>query len=355
MNLIIKDPTFAPKASYSRIETFFLGLIRDERDLPFIWLCLRILAFTVPAAIYLFIDFHWWIALPYLIINTVSLLGPLILMLHNTSHRVLFKKKYQWMNHIIPWLIAPFFGQTPGTYYSHHIMMHHPENNAIDDLSCTQNFQRDSVFDFLKYFASFFFLGIIDLGYYFWRKKRWAFLRKALLGELSFLLVCAALWQLNAAATLVVFVVPFVIARLAMMSGNWAQHAFIDAAAPDNCFKNSITCINSPYNRLCFNDGYHIGHHLRPSTHWTDMPIEFQKNIEKYKENDAIIFEGLDFFAIWFLLMTKNYQKLAQHYVDIRGQFQSQEAIMAFLKNRVARLDVKRSALNANVVLNRVS
>ncbi|WP_141732215.1 fatty acid desaturase family protein [Oligoflexus tunisiensis] len=355
MNLIIKDPTFIPKANYSRFEKVFLALIRDERDLPFIWLCMRILTFSVPVAVYLFIDFRWWIAVPYLLMNTVILLGPLILMLHNTSHRTLFKKKYHWMNQIIPWFIAPFFGQTPETYYSHHIMMHHPENNAISDLSCTMNFQRDRFSDFLKYFTSFFFVGIVDLSYYFWRKKRWHFLRKVLLGELSYFLLCAFLWRFNSSATFVVFVLPFVIARLAMMSGNWAQHAFIDAEAPDNCFRNSITCINSRYNRICFNDGYHIGHHLRPSIHWTEMPVEFQKNIEKYKENNAVIFQGLDFFAIWYFLMIKDYQKLAQHYVDIRGQFQSQDAIMAFLRSRVAKLDVKRSTLNANVVLNRVS
>ena len=26
------------------------------------------------------------------------------------------------------------------------------------------------------------------------------------------------------------------------------------------------------YNRLCFNDGYHVEHHARPATHWTQLP-----------------------------------------------------------------------------------
>jgi fatty acid desaturase len=82
-----------------------------------------------------------------------------------------------------------------------------------------------------------------------------------------------------------------------MMTGNWAQHAFIDPANPGNIYKNSITCINTVYNKQCFNDGYHIGHHLRPALHWTEMPNNFLQNIEEYKQNDVVIFTGLDYFS----------------------------------------------------------
>ena len=51
--------------------------------------------------------------------------------------------------------------------------------------------------------------------------------------------------------------------------------------------------------------------------HWTEMPIEFQENIEKYKANNAVVFEGTDFFVVWFMLMIKNYDYLANHFVDI--------------------------------------
>ncbi len=33
------------------------------------------------------------------------------------------------MNHVIPWLLGPFFGQTPNTYFAHHMGMHHREEN----------------------------------------------------------------------------------------------------------------------------------------------------------------------------------------------------------------------------------
>jgi fatty acid desaturase len=257
------------------------------------------------------------------------------------------------MNHFIPWILGPFYGETPETYFSHHIIMHHAENNLINDLSCTLNYQRDRFIDFIKYFLIFFVLGMVDLTYYLKRKNRWKFIRKVVLGEIGFFIICGILWQFNWAATLTVFVLPFFIARFGMMAGNWAQHGFIgtDPASP---YTNSITCINCTYNRTCFNDGYHIGHHLRPNMHWTDMPAELSNNIERYKSNGAIVFQGIDFFVIWFLLMTKNYRKLSKHYVDIRQEFTTQEEIIAMLKERVKRFNMKRIHPNANVIFNSI-
>ncbi len=352
MELKITDPVFDESSNYNFFEKFVLKFIRDKRDLPFIRLSLRILFIVIPLSVLIFFWFSWWIAVPLMLLNTAIGLGPFILMLHNTSHRKLFRQEYDTLNKVIPWVLGPFYGETPETYFGHHVMMHHAENNLINDLSCTMNYQRDSFFDFIKYFFLFLLFGIFDLSYYFKRKERWKFFRKVLLGEIGFFIMCAVLWQFNWQATLMVFIVPFIIARFGMMAGNWGQHAFIDAATPDNNYRNSITCINCGYNKACFNDGYHIGHHLRPNMHWTDMPVEFQKDIEKYKENDAIVFQGIDFFVIWFLLITRNYKYLASKYVDLREQFASTDEVVAFLKKRVSKIDVKRISPNANVIFN---
>ncbi len=350
----ITDPGFTPKESYNFFERQALKLIRDERDLPFIKLMTRIMFIIIPISVLMFFWFKWWIAVPFMILNIATGVGPFILMLHNTSHRKLFKQEYDWMNKIIPWVLGPFYGETPETYFGHHVMMHHAENNLVDDLSCTMNYQRDSFIDFLKYFFLFFFFGMSDLTYYFKRKNRGKFIKKILLGEIGFIVMCIVLWQFNWQATLTVFILPFVAARFGMMAGNWAQHAFIDSADPANSYKNSITCINCGYNHSCFNDGYHIGHHLRPTMHWTDMPDELEKNIEKYKQNGAIIFQGIDFFVIWFLLVTGSYKFLASKYVDIRNEFKSREEVITFLKMRVAKIQLTRVSLNANVFFNNI-
>ena len=265
-------------------------------------------------------------------------MGPFVLMLHNTSHCAFFKRKYNWANNIIPWVIGPFFGQSPETYFGHHVGMHHVENNLEDDCSSTMNYQRDSFRDFMAYYLEFFFIGLIELVNYFSRKKRKKLKRKVIRGEFSFIILCVALSFICWQATLFVFIIPYVIVRFAMMAGNWGQHAFIDANDAANNYRNSITCINSVYNRRCFNDGYHIGHHLDPRMHWTEMPNDFLHYQEKYVEQRAIVFEGIDYFYIWLLLMMKRYDALASHFVNIGNTFKSDEEIIAFLKSRTKKI-----------------
>jgi hypothetical protein len=116
--------------------------INDPRDRPFLALMAAI-SVTVPPfgmAFYVPGVFRWWLGLVYLTFIPVFFLDRFILMLHNTSHRPLFKKPWAWMNNYIPWVLGPFFGQTPETYFAHHIGMHHPENNLEADLSTTMPF-----------------------------------------------------------------------------------------------------------------------------------------------------------------------------------------------------------------------
>jgi hypothetical protein len=119
------------------------------------------------------------------------------------------------------------------------------------------------------------------------------------------------------------------------MVGNWGQHAFLNPSRRNDGLSNSITCINSGYNRRAFNDGYHIGHHLKASRHWTEMPKDLLDQRAAYVEAGAIVFEGIDFFLVSILLWTKQWRFLASRYVNLDGQPKSTEQIVALLKSRV--------------------
>ncbi|RAJ75144.1 fatty acid desaturase [Chitinophaga dinghuensis] len=339
----ITDPVFTRPATESVFDKFFKSMIKDERDLPFVYLTLKITFTLWPLAILMYIpgtvSWLWWTAaIVYQILNNVVFKGPFGLMLHCTSHRAFFVRKYQLLNHYLPWVIGPLFGQTPETYYSHHIGMHHPENNMPEDESSTMSYQRDSFRGFLQYLGSFFFAGVYHLALYFVRKKRKQLLIRSVRGELLFILACVGLSFINFPATFVVFILPFIISRIIMMVGNWAQHAFICAADPDNSYKNSITCINTKYNHKCWNDGYHISHHVKPNMHWTDHPVYFRKTLGEYVNNDAIVFDSIHFLHVWLWLMSKRYDLLAKHFVNIGGKFKSDEEIMDFLKERTRKI-----------------
>lgn len=337
----ITDPVYREKTRYNFVERMFIRMLHDKRDLAFIRLCGLILVTTIPFAVYLFIpgNLNWWLVLLYYAFNLAFVTGPFILMLHLTSHRPLFKKEYKSLNYIIPWVIGPFFGETPESYFAHHLGMHHAENNMPEDHSSTMKYQRDSFLDFMSYYLDFIVYGIYDLAAYLKRKNRIKIRQKFLSGEFSFWIFSLLLLVLvNAKAAFFVFVLPVFIVRFLMMAGNWGQHAFIDRRDPKNNYTNSINCINVRYNRTCFNDGYHIVHHVKPAMHWLELPEEFDRNRERYITENSIIFEGIDFFQVWFFLMTRQYGVLASRMVAVNPAITTPEQAIAFLRERTAKI-----------------
>ena len=337
------DPVYCRPAAPSALHRWLSCYLQDERDVPFAHLCLKITGTMLPLAVLLFVPAlrgaWWWATFGlFFFFSNARYKGPFGLMLHCTSHRVLFKKKYNWLNYYIPWVLGPLFGQTPESYFVHHMGMHHPENNLPDDQSSTMYYQRDSLGGFLRYVGDFLALGAVRLAGYFTRRNKPTLRLRLLRGELLYVGLTVALAFVNLPATLAVFVVPLVLSRVIMMLGNWAQHAFVAADSPDNCYTNSVTCINTSYNHKCWNDGYHISHHLKPALHWTDHPAHFCKNLDLYVENEAIVFDGIHFLHIFFFLMGKRYDLLARHFVELRPTPRTEAEVMALLRARTRRI-----------------
>ena len=337
------DPGYQELASPSWLDTWLLRYLHDRRDLPFAHLLLKLTCTVLPLAVALFVPaltgWAWWAVLGlFWYLSLVRYKGPFGLMLHCTSHRVLFKKQYDWLNLYLPWVIGPLFGQTPETYFVHHLGMHHAENNTADDESSTMFYQRDSVLGFLRYFGDFFLLAVGRLWGYLTRRNRLALRRRLLRGELAYLAGALGLAWVNWPAALGVCAVPFVVSRFIMMLGNWAQHAFIAPESPANCYTSSITCRNTRYNHQCWNDGYHVGHHLRPALHWTEHPRNFEQNIPHYVANDAIVFDGIHFLHVFCYLMGKRYDLLARHFVELRPVPRTEAQVTALLRARTQRL-----------------
>jgi hypothetical protein len=312
-------------------------LLNDPRDVVFVWLMLRCLLVAACGVALFFVPVPWQFAAPaYALLLFGLYVDRFTLMLHCTSHRPLFKKRYRALNHVIPWVIGPFYGQTPGTYFSHHLGMHHREENLTPDLSSTMRFKRDRFDHWFRYYSRFLFIGLVELAIYFYRRENWKLFRRVLVGELGFLVAVALLASWKPAPTIIVFIAPVLVLRTMMMMGNWAQHSFIVAKTPENPYHASITCINTRYNRRCFNDGYHVLHHVKPACHWMDHPREFERALDDYVKNDALVFEGIDFFEVWLALMLRRWSYLAAHVVTLDGApARTREQVIALLKERV--------------------
>jgi fatty acid desaturase len=343
----LADPIYRQPEYLSRYDKFWLRLINDKRDLVFFKLLTLVHLTVIPIGILLFFPVFtgiwWWLVYGiWFFIAHIKMRGPFGLMLHNITHRRLFKKKYNWLNKYIIWFVCPFFGHTPETYFVHHVGMHHEENNMEDDTSSTLPYQRDSLIDFLKYYFSFIFLGFRDTFSYFLHKKKKKYYMRLTYGEGAFFAFCIIMCFINLQAIMWVIIIPFLLSRLIMMLGNWTQHAFIDPADPENLYRNCYNCINTSYNTNCWNDGYHLIHHIRPGAHYTEMPVLFMKEKENIAREKSFVFDGIHYLHLFYFLMAKRYDKMADHVVNINNSFSSRDEVINALKERTARFTETR-------------
>ncbi len=336
--LTITDPQSVPIYPDGPISRWCKKALYEPRDEVFVRLTLRSVAIQLLAMIALFVTLrftHVPAVIPVLAYFAVWgwQTPPIILLLHCTMHRK-FIQNPKWLEKIHPFAMSFFFGMPTG-YREHHIGMHHVEDNMRNDLSSTLRYQRDSFLNFLVYFFRFFFLIVIELPLYLSKKKKPVMAKRALFGEIAhWAVVVTSMVFIDWRFGLAVFLMPLVTCRFMMMTGNWGQHAFVNTARKNNGLANAITCINSGYNKRCFNDGYHIGHHLRANRHWSELPGDFIANREMYAKEGVIVFEGLDFFLVSWLLWLGQWKFLAKRFVRL-GEPRTDEEIIAMLKERV--------------------
>lgn len=337
------DPLYQSVKGFNGYDKFWMRFINDKRDLPFIYLLSRVHLLVILPGIVLFTPllpgWIWWtIAIPYFYISQFYFKGRFGLMFHCICHRKLFRKKYQWLHTYITWIVCPFFGHSPEGYFAHHMGMHHIENNMPDDTSSTMGYQRDSLSHFLHYFFNFIVNGVKDTLSYFYIRNRKKLYNRLRLGEFCYYAFCIGMCFVNLKATLLVCIFPLFFCRLVSMLGNWTQHAFVDADDPSNPYKNSVNCINTSYNKTCWNDGYHVIHHLRPGMHYTEMPLEFIRLKDSFAENKAIVFDSLNYLHIFLFLLTGRYDKLVRHLVNINNVFASDEEAVMLMKSRTEKI-----------------
>ncbi|KAL5604836.1 hypothetical protein BROUX41_001826 [Berkeleyomyces rouxiae] len=276
---------------------------------------------TVPSALALFLGrtgaMH---GVVHMVMQTLFA-GPYTLLMHQHIHgRGVLNTQLALIDAVFPYVLNPLMGHTQNSYYYHHVKHHHVEGNGPRDLSSTLRYQRDSPAHFACYTARFFLFIWFELPLYFARRGRWLVAAKVAFWELGSYATYATMFHINARATCFVFLWPLLLMRIALMVGNWGQHAFVDHDEPDSDFRSSVTLIDVPSNRHCFNDGYHTSHHLNPRRHWREHPVAFLKAKQTYSAQQALVFHNIDYLMITIRLLMKDYATLARCLVPIGDQ-----------------------------------
>ncbi|KAJ4418243.1 hypothetical protein N0V82_005718 [Gnomoniopsis sp. IMI 355080] len=309
------EPAFARLLkSYIRLGT---SVVRNETDVVFLTHLILYFTTSVPSALLLFSHFSWFHGILHLVMQ-VSYTGAYTLMMHQHIHgRGVLKKDYAWFDQTFPYILDPLMGHTWNSYFYHHVKHHHVEGNGPDDKSSTIRYQRDSALHFLHYVGKFYFFVWLDLPLYFISKGRYQVAARQTFWELGSYVFQYLMFKLNPKASLFVFLLPLAVMRLGLMIGNWGQHALVDRDEPDSDYRSSITLLDVPSNRHCFNDGYHTSHHLNPLRHWREHPVAFLKAKHTYAANGALVFHNIDYLMMTLSLLRKDYAHLAKCMVPI--------------------------------------
>jgi len=314
------------------------ALIKDQRDAPILYLFFNIASLTFPAAFALFmLPASHLLGVIFLVANQIYFLPRFILAMHYATHRTLFdKSKGGWMlNHLPHHVTCMFFGIPPGMYKLHHTIMHHMENNASYDISTTEPYQRDSVLHFIHYLFKYMIGAWIELPYYAFKRGRYSHGLQVMTSAVLYFAMLNFLYTHKPVQTTWIFIVPFFVTSLALMLGNWAQHAFVDPNRPESNYLLTYNCINVIDNTFCFNDGYHIIHHANSKTHWTDMPQRFLDTIDKHAEEDAICLRGMAGHEVALRLFAGKYESLADRWLDLSSPAHTREEKVQIIKDRL--------------------
>ncbi|KAK4249705.1 fatty acid desaturase [Corynascus novoguineensis] len=319
-----------PKFVFERVVLPYVAwaqtVVRHETDVVMVTHLLLYLTTSLPSAAWLlFYRFSYLHGVLHFAMQ-VWYMGSYTLMMHQHIHQRGVLSRRSWLLRLVdalfPYVTDPLMGHTWNSYYYHHIKHHHVEGNGPDDLSSTLRFQRDSALDFLRYVGRFLALVWLDLPLYYVRKGRPGLGARAAFWELGNYAAIYGLSCLRGGGAPVFFVLlgPLLLMRLGLMVGNWGQHALVDPDEPDSDFRSSITLVDVPSNRHCYNDGYHTSHHLNPRRHWRDHPVAFLRQKETYAAQRAIVLHDIDYLGLTARLLLGDYSYLARKLVPLGAE-----------------------------------
>jgi fatty acid desaturase len=346
---------------YSSIYNYFLcktsllyqvvgkNILRNILDQPFIpWIIHLFIVIPIIFLSSFYIQTYYSLSLIQkllcMLIYHILLMGPKFrnfalcaVLYHRACHTIngIFKNKY--LNIIFEWSICNLYGFCPEQYTMCHVKDHH-KYSGKDIISVIQ-FDRTSILDFLVYLSIFGFgwTGIPHIINFLYNKN-YIFAFRTLLGSIIYFSFFYILYRLNPFFALTHYILIFIFNILFHAAINWTWHGFCDKDQIDNEYINSTTFINGTDN--VFNEDYHVAHHLQHMMHWIDLKKHYENNTEIFKQNQATIFTNIQQIELFFYMILKKYDLMANKFVDLSGKLTHEDKIK-LLKKRMQKINFK--------------
>lgn len=184
---------------------------------------------------------------------------------HHHQHCHVFKKK--WLNRVLEFFYALHTGVTTNLWVLHHNLGHH--RNFLDQEKDESRWKRANgeqmgMIEYTLSVALTAYTRGFKVGKHFPKLQR----QFVIFSTLTFILL-AALTIYNPVNALFIFILPMIISLLYTSWATYGHHTGLDT---QDQFAASHNIIDSTFNTLTGNLGYHTAHHFKQGVHWSKLP-----------------------------------------------------------------------------------
>ena len=216
---------------------------------------------------------HWSVTLGLGLVSVFLICTNFQCVAHNFLHNPFFRNER--LNMAFSVFNSLLIGGAQSLYRIHHLH-HHKYNNDLPDpqTGATQDFtstwrygrpptQEESIitYSLFGYFRS-------DFSHLFGEAKRRRLLGPVVVEFAAIAAMIALFGVFNFWGLLLFYVPVWFFGNAAGMAENYLEHY---GATPGNRKTDSVSCYDSLYNFVWFNNGYHQEHHYKPQVHWTHI------------------------------------------------------------------------------------
>ncbi|KAI8905424.1 fatty acid desaturase family protein [Gorgonomyces haynaldii] len=306
-------------------------ILRDERDaslLPY-YFFINLWSVTLFGSAIVFYK-HYGFSIGFLFVYHLLRLGPRFrffahaqTLFHKEGHchKGLFKGSFSVLNNwFMQCVSGPIYGCFVNFYPIYHNKDHHRFDNGPEDMSTTLDLDRSKTTSFFVYLARFSTIWTNCYPIYrFFKKQEQQYAVKLSYGLIYHIAFIAASWIFVGPLFAYCYCIyPAIEAMIFLCGISYMWHCFADPKDPLNPYVSSVTILEGKDN--IWGEDYHVIHHTLPKLHFSEGASYFGSHLDEYKKNKATIFKKTEEGEILYLLLSKNWDKLADLFVDLSGQ-----------------------------------
>lgn len=198
---------------------------------------------------------------------------------HNFIHNPFFHSKI--LNQAFSILNTLCLGIPQSLYRVHHLEHHRHNNHPEKDESSTYKFGTNGQEENIFLYST---VGILrtPMGPLYKSARKQSPL--IVIELVSLILFVTILGLINWKLLLGYVVSSYILGQVFALWENYCEHHFADF---NDRKRDSVSCYNSLYNFLWFNNGYHQEHHFSPQVHWTKIQA-----VKEKLPSDRVIVRG---------------------------------------------------------------